>query len=155
MVPEALRKRYDGKSAGMICAHVTMAGPQDTERPLGDVVEAISPVLSFMEHVPLVYRGIGTFLPTTPTVFLEVQPHIRLCVFHRALTLALGWKDEFAFHPHLTLAEYVDSERAADICMELEKEPVVVKDCMKSVTVFEKTASGWLALRELHFGGAV
>lgn len=134
----------------MIGPHVTVAGPCETSQSVKEVVDLAAPLLR-QRHVPLVFRGVGTFLPVTPTVYLEAHPQLPLRVFHYALMAALGWSDDYQFHPHLTIAEYVESGRAAEILRELAGRTIVVRDRMEGIALLERRRCGWSIVRRLPF----
>jgi 2'-5' RNA ligase len=123
---DALRQKYDPKTARIIGPHVTLAGtywrsgPATTENEaiaVGRLNEAARSMVPF----DMVLGGIHTFHPAgKPVIYLGVEVTPELLAVRRGLLEVLG-PDKYLDHftPHLTLAMRLPAAKAGKMLDEL------------------------------------
>jgi len=155
MVVNALRRQYDPRTALAIDAHVTFAGPWDGEEPVSSIEAELVSVADELEPFELTITEVRSFLPTTPTCYLEVEPEKQLVALHDALVRRLGWRDSFPYVPHVTIAEYLSEEETAGVVEQLRRLELCVHDQVRKLRLVEKVSEGrWVVAKEVPIGRA-
>ncbi len=148
-VVNALREKYDPRSAAAIGAHVTVAGPADTEMDIESAAGIVAEVAEQVSAFEVTVGGVRTFLPVSPVCYLEVRPQDLLRALHEELVARLGWQEQFGYTPHATIAEYLEAGETERVARELEAADFRAQDCLRVLTLLEKEASGvWVAREE-------
>ena len=111
---ENLRRELHPVTAHMP-AHLTVLPPrrlQGSERAALDFLEeACSQVVPFDVEL----GGVTTFLPATPTVFIEVLGAARMRELHEQFSVnALCCEEEWPYVPHLTIIKTEEDQQARD-----------------------------------------
>ena len=106
---QELRERCDPVTARITAPHVTLAGTYWRTGPATpeNEAEVIHQLQAVQEQIPpfgLVVGGVGSFLPQTPVIYLQVKPTPGLLSARQALLELLGQDKHRRFVPHLTLA---------------------------------------------------
>jgi 2'-5' RNA ligase len=113
---QALRMRWDPKTAKITPPHVTLAGTYERRgipSPASEA-EAITRLGGLHQLIPpfeLVMAGIRTFPPADqPVIYLGIEPTPELLAARQALLGFLGPDKHRRFNPHLTLAMRLQGE---------------------------------------------
>ncbi len=106
---QALRKRYDAKTARITAPHVTMAGTYwhkgpPTPENEAETIRRLQTIEEQLQPFDLVLGGVETFLPHVAVLYLQVQSTPGLLEARRLLLQALGMDKNRNYTPHLTLA---------------------------------------------------
>lgn len=123
---QALRERYDSKTARITPPHVTLAGTYWHFGPPTPANEAaalralreLAPQLSTFE---LTLGGVNIFTGANPVVYLQVVPSSELLAVRARLMDVLGADKHREFIPHLTLAMRLKPKKAEAMLSELER----------------------------------
>jgi 2'-5' RNA ligase len=106
---QALRQRYDAKTACITAPHVTLAGTywcigQATQENETEAIAHLQAVQDRMRPFELVLGGVRSFLPSNRVIYLHVEPTDNLLAARQTLLEALEPDKHRRFVPHLTLA---------------------------------------------------
>lgn|SRR5512142_1752915 len=113
---EGLRRELHPEFAHLP-AHVSVLPP----RPLGgsesDALEHLVRLCQTVEPFEISLGGVEAFLPTTPTVFLQISyAAYKLRELHDLLnTAGLEYEEPLPYMPHLTIAKVSTPERAREV----------------------------------------
>jgi 2'-5' RNA ligase len=114
---ENLRGELHPVTAHM-AAHLTILPPRQLRGTEADVLEFLEEACSRVVPFDVELGEVATFLPTTPTVFIEIAGSARrMCELHDQLCAdGLLCHEEWPYVPHLTIvkADKDDEARAAD-----------------------------------------
>lgn len=142
---EALRQRFDPRSARALPAHVTLAGPVNVDTPLAEVRKALERVAQSTRPFPVAIGGVSTFAPVSCTTFLEVEPREALAELNGTLRAELGWTAGYPYHPHVTVTEYLDPQSTEAVYRELARDVrngEVLPDYLDRMTLLQKEGDG-------------
>jgi 2'-5' RNA ligase len=144
-----LRGKYDPKSARAVGAHVTLAGPFETDAPINEIEETITCSLKEVGQFDLEIKGIDTFLPVSAACYFCIEPREKLASINSLLIAQLGWKDKFSYHPHVTVTEYLSREETEDLFKQLQQLEIRMRDRMDKITLVERNEEGvWIPVAE-------
>ena len=116
------RKRYDPRYS-KITPHMTVKGVFEAdEREIVQVAEAIRNVSAKHKPFELNVSKVGSFAPITNTIYFKVAPNEALLDLHKALNNDefFGALPEYAFVPHVTIAQDLTSGEHDDIIGQLK-----------------------------------
>ena len=107
---QAIRLRYDSKTAHITAPHVTLAGTYwrsgpPTPKNEASTIARLRELESVLQPFDLVLGGIQSFLPQTPVIYLQVERTAELLATRQALVATLGPDKHQRFTPHLTLTQ--------------------------------------------------
>ncbi|GAB3280942.1 2'-5' RNA ligase family protein [Sinomonas notoginsengisoli] len=148
----AWRASFGDKMAEAIPAHITLVTTTETDN--WDAAEThVRAVASRTEPFRISLRGTGSFRPVSPVVYVNVAEGFEECVrLHRRLQCGpLARVLPFPFHPHVTVAHDLPSEK-------LDAAQGALKSYRASFTVtsmglYEHDVDGsWQLKEELGFG---
>lgn len=110
---EDLRRELDPDTAHM-AAHVTILPPRELLGSESAAVEFLEEACSRVVPFDVELGSVETFLPATPTVFIQVtRAAYRLRELHDQLSVkTLSCAEEWPYMPHLTIAK-VEQEQEA------------------------------------------
>lgn len=149
----ALRRKYDGKTAAAIDAHVTLAGPCNTALSVAEITTVTARVAFDAIPFELTIAGVDTFLPTSTTSFLHIGPQERLAALHDELVAQSRWKEAFPYHPHITITEYLSPAETSEVARKLHTFNIHETDMLDTIALLEKGPDGkWMLLREFRLG---
>ncbi|HJF32700.1 MAG TPA: YjcG family protein [Sporosarcina psychrophila] len=115
------RKRYDPHYA-LITPHLTVKGVfEANDQEIEEVSKAIREITK--KHAPfeLNVSKVGTFAPITNTIYFKATLNDDLAALHKDLNSNFfGDKPEFAFVPHVTIAQKLSSGEHDDIIGQLK-----------------------------------
>ncbi len=117
----AYRKRYDPHYA-LITPHLTVKGVfEANDQEIEEVSKAIKEVTKKHSPFELNVSKVGTFAPITNTIYFKATLNDELAALHKDLNNDFfGEKPEFAFVPHVTIAQKLSSGEHDDIIGQLK-----------------------------------
>ncbi|NUP75506.1 MAG: 2'-5' RNA ligase family protein [Sinomonas sp.] len=147
------RASFGDPMAHVIPAHITLVTTTETE-DWDATVSHVRRVASRQTPFEVTIAGTGSFRPVSEVVYLNVEQGFDECVrLHSELQRGpLERELPFPYHPHVTVAHDVESER-------LDAAEEALKNYSTSFTVasmglYEHDAEGlWQLREELDFGG--
>ncbi|VDG97283.1 2'-5' RNA ligase [Lysinibacillus sphaericus] len=116
------RKRYDPHYA-QITPHMTVKGVFDAdETEIRKVAEALRNVAMKNKPFELNVSKVSSFAPITNTIYFKVAPNEELLALHKALNNEefFGPQPQYAFVPHITIAQSLTSGEHDDIIGQLK-----------------------------------
>jgi 2'-5' RNA ligase len=114
---EDLRRELHPDTAHM-AAHVTILPPRELLGSVSAAVEFLEEACSRVIPFDVELGTVETFLPATPTVFIQVKrAAYRLRELHDQLSVkALCCAEEWPYMPHLTIAKVAREQQALEAC---------------------------------------
>src|SRR5699024_2758298 len=115
------RKRYDPHFA-RITPHMTIKGVfEANDEEIEDVAKAIGEVISKYRPFELNVTKVSTFAPITNAIYFKVEENETLSNLHQELNYDFfGEEPEYAFIPHITIAQKLSSTEHVDIIGQLK-----------------------------------
>lgn len=115
------RKRYDPHYA-LITPHLTVKGVfEANDQEIEEVSKAIREITKKHGSFELNVSKVGTFAPITNTIYFKATLNDDLAALHKDLNSNFfGDKPEFAFVPHVTIAQKLSSGEHDDIIGQLK-----------------------------------
>ena len=115
------RKRYDPHYA-LITPHLTVKGVfEANDQEIEEVSKAIKEVTKKHGPFELNVSKVGTFAPITNTIYFKAILNDELAALHKDLNYDFfGKEPEFAFVPHVTIAQKLSSGEHDDIIGQLK-----------------------------------
>ena len=115
------RKRYDPHYA-QITPHLTVKGVfEANDQEIEEVAKAIKEVTKKHSPFELEVSKVGTFAPIANTIYFKATLNDELAALHKDLNNDFfGEKPEFAFVPHVTIAQKLSSGEHDDIIGQLK-----------------------------------
>jgi 2'-5' RNA ligase len=115
---QAVRLRWDPRTARITPPHVTLAGTY--QRPglpspggEAEIIARLSTLHQSVKPFELVMAGVRTFPPEDqPVIFLKIEPSASLLAARQALLELIGPDSHNHYIPHLTLAMRLQGESA-------------------------------------------
>jgi len=105
------RRRIGDPAADLVWPHVTLLPPTEVAADaMGSILahlrRAAADTTPFVMHL----SGTGTFRPTSPVVFIQIARGVSDCeLLEKAIRSGPLERDlDFPYHPHVTVAQYVD-----------------------------------------------
>jgi 2'-5' RNA ligase len=123
---QAVRLRYDAKTARITNPHVTLAGTywrSGLPTPENEVatIEQLRSIENQLHPFEMKIGGVKTFLPDTPVIYLHIEPTPDLLAVRRALLQAIGMDKQRRFTPHLTLTMRLDQPKTEALLTRLQQ----------------------------------
>lgn len=117
----AYRKRYDPHYA-LITPHMTVKGVfEANDQEIAEVAKAIKEVTNKHSPFELNVSKVSTFAPITNTIYFKAELSDDLVALHKDLNSNFpGDEPEFAFVPHVTIAQKLTSGEHDDIIGQLK-----------------------------------
>lgn len=115
------RRQAGDPVADRVPAHITLIPPIAVERDQReDVVRHLQRVASYFSAFRVSLRGTGSFLPTSPVAFLNVDAGREECaaLADELRSGPLDFSLRFPYHPHVTLAQGLDVDVLNRVQME-------------------------------------
>lgn len=152
-IVNALRGKYDKQTAAAIDAHVTVAGPCDTDASIVGTIKVVGRCACNADPFELTITRPDTFLPTSSTSFFHIEPKERLVALHDQLVAELGWKEAFPYIPHVTITEYLPPAETVQVAQELDSIDIRGTGVLDAITLLQKGSDGrWVPLRQFRLG---
>lgn len=120
-VANGYRKRYDPQFA-RITPHMTVKGVfEANDQEIEEVAKAIREVISKYSPFELNVTKVSTFAPITNAIYFKVEENDTLINLHQELNYDFfGKEPEYAFVPHITIAQKLSSTEHDDIIGQLK-----------------------------------
>jgi 2'-5' RNA ligase len=123
---QRLRERCDPVTARITAPHVTLAGTYWRTGPAtpdneAETIARLQAIQDQIQPFELVLGGVGSFLPHTQVIYLEVALTGGLLAARNALLKALGPDKHRRFVPHLTLAMRLDGRDTQSLLARLKQ----------------------------------
>ncbi|WP_203246028.1 YjcG family protein [Sporosarcina beigongshangi] len=117
----AYRKRYDPHYA-LITPHMTVKGVfEANDQEIAEVAKAIKKVTNKHKPFELSVSKVSSFAPITNTIYFKAELNDDLEALHKDLNYNFpGDEPEFAFVPHVTIAQKLTSGEHDDIIGQLK-----------------------------------
>lgn len=115
------RKRYDPQFA-RITPHMTIKGVfEANDKEIEEVAQSIRDVISKYNPFELNVTKVSTFAPITNAIYFKVEENETLTNLHQDLNYDFfGEEPEYAFVPHITIAQKLSSTEHDDIIGQLK-----------------------------------
>jgi 2'-5' RNA ligase len=160
---QAIRQRYDPKTARIIAPHITLAGTYARRGPAtpeneANAIARLQAIQNVIQPFELSLGGIYTFPPTSrPVIYLGVEPTPDLLAARRTLIQALGRDKNRDFHPHLTLAMRLSGVGAQPVLAELRASSWQSGRCQVPITDLRLMQRGpsdpaWRCIAQISLG---
>lgn len=110
------REHFGDPHGQRVPAHITLLPPTPIKRDdYPQVISHLQNVAAGLRPFPVSLRGSGTFCPTSPVAFINVEEGFdELVELEREIrTGVLDLPSRFPFHPHVTIAQQVDEQTLA------------------------------------------
>ncbi len=119
---ESLQAELQPEKAQLL-AHLTILPPRPLRGTEAEALQTLEEVCRNVEPFEVRLGDVETFLPITPTIFIRVaHAAYRMRELHDHLNAGALWFEEpWPYMPHLTIAKFDGSQRAADavrVCRE-------------------------------------
>ena len=150
------RKRYDPHYA-LITPHMTIKGVfEANDSEIEQLAKEISEVAKRYKPFKLKARGISSFMPVTNAIYFKVEPNQDLMDLHEALhTDALGTDKDYAFVPHITIAQKMTSGEHDDIYGQLKMQGVDHEETIDRLHLLYQLEDGsWTVYETFRLTGA-
>lgn len=117
----AYRKRYDPHYS-RITPHLTIKGLFEADdQEIQEVAKAIKQVTNKHSPFELNVSKVNSFAPVTNTIYFKINPNDELIALHNDLNYGFfGNEPEYAFVPHVTIAQNLPSGEHDDIIGQLK-----------------------------------
>ncbi len=115
------RKRYDPHYE-LITPHMTLKGVfEASDKEIGEVAKAIKKVTDAHGPFELKVKKVGSFAPITNAIYFKAEPNEEMMSLHKDLNYDFfGEAPEYAFVPHITIAQKLSSGEHDDIIGQLK-----------------------------------
>ncbi|MBY0221688.1 MULTISPECIES: YjcG family protein [Sporosarcina] len=115
------RKRYDPHYS-LITPHMTLKDPfEANDKEIEEVAKALKEITIKNSPFELNATKVSTFAPTTNTIYFKVTPNDELLELHKDLNSNFyEAESNYAFAPHITIAQNLTSGEHDDIISQLK-----------------------------------
>jgi 2'-5' RNA ligase len=145
-----------------LSAHLTLLPPRPLQGSETAALHVLASVCGQAEPFEVTLGGIGTFIPTTPTVYIRVaHAASRLQELHGQLnTQALAFAEEWPYTPHLTIVK-MPTEQEAGRALAIARERWQQYSGSRRILldrltfVREESQNCWIDLAPVSLGGTL
>ncbi|KKB73306.1 MULTISPECIES: YjcG family protein [Bacillus] len=115
-IANSYRKRYDPNYA-LIPPHLTLRAPfESSEEDIGKVVAHLRELSKEMAPVTLKITKFSSFAPVNNVIYMKAEPTRELTELHEKMySGVLEGKPEYAFVPHVTIAQNLSDDEHSDV----------------------------------------
>lgn len=115
------RKRYDPHYS-LITPHMTIKGVFEAdENEIKQIAKNVAEVVSTHKPFTLKTSKVSSFAPVTNAIYFKVEPTDELIALHNAISgIAENTQDNYAFVPHITIAQKLSASEHDDIYPQLK-----------------------------------
>ncbi|MED1739165.1 YjcG family protein [Bacillus swezeyi] len=130
-IANSYRKRYDPNYA-LIPPHLTLRTPfEASEEEIGKVVRQLRELSKELKPIPLKITKFSSFAPVNNVIYMKAEPTEELTVLHEKMySGVLEGKPEYAFVPHVTIAQNLSNDEHSDVLG-----PLKMKDASHEETI--------------------
>ena len=150
------RKRYDPHYA-LITPHMTLKGVfEANDNEIEELAKNISKVANQHKPFKLQTTSISSFAPVTNAIYFKVIQSEELLKLHHDLHHeSLGSEAEYAFVPHITIAQKMDSGEHDDIYAQLRMTGVDHEEIIDRLHLLYQLEDGsWTVYETFRLNGA-
>jgi 2'-5' RNA ligase len=148
------RASYGDPQAEFVPTHVTLLPPTEVDQGmLPEIENHLAQIASESKPFRMRLGGTGTFLPISPVVFVQIAQGITqvVAIESKVRSGLLDRELQFPYHPHVTVAHYVDEEKLEFAMKDLAGYQAEFR--LDRLKLYEQCAGGtWRVLREFPFG---
>ncbi|MGH9533073.1 MAG: 2'-5' RNA ligase family protein [Terriglobales bacterium] len=109
---EALRREVYPEHAHLP-AHITLLPPRCLNGTEDAALEALEQVCSTVEPFDVSMNGMESFVPVTPTVYIQVRETAKMHALHDLLNAGIFLcEEQWQYRPHLTIAKLASNQQA-------------------------------------------
>jgi 2'-5' RNA ligase len=109
---EALRREVYPEH-GHLPAHLTLLPPRCLSGSEDAALEALEQICSAVEPFEVSMNGVESFVPVTPTVYIQVQETTKMRELHDRLNSGVfRCEEQWQYRPHLTIVKLASDELA-------------------------------------------
>ncbi|CDO02635.1 2'-5' RNA ligase [Oceanobacillus picturae] len=148
------RKRYDPHYA-LIPPHITLKEAFEAdEQTVHEFVTELKHIANDTEPFTVNIRKVSTFAPVTNTIYLKVEPKQELIdLFEKMNRGKLPGNQEFAFVPHITIAQKLSTEEYSDVYGSLKMKNFDLEDKVDRFQLLYQLDNGsWTVHDSFVFG---
>jgi 2'-5' RNA ligase len=147
------RASYGDPQAEFVPTHVTLLPPTEVDpEALPEIGDHLAKVAGAVAPFRMRLGGTGTFLPTSPVVFVQIAQGLTECAALEARVRdgVLDRELQFPYHPHVTVAHDLDEPRLEFAMRDLAD--YQAEFGLDRLKLYEQCSSGsWRVLREFPF----
>ncbi|MGH9554891.1 MAG: 2'-5' RNA ligase family protein [Terriglobales bacterium] len=109
---EALRREVYPEHAHLP-AHLTLLPPRCLNGPENAALETLGQICSTVEPFEVSMNGVESFIPVTPTVYIQVRETAKMRELHDRLNDGIfQCEEQWQYRPHLTIAKLATDQLA-------------------------------------------
>ena len=98
-----------------LAAHLTILPPRPLRGSESSALQLLDRICGEAEPFEVDLGGVETFIPATPTVYIQVQAASGMCELHNRLNKGeLACTEEWPYIPHLTIVKMATEKHAVD-----------------------------------------
>ncbi|AYC29040.1 YjcG family protein [Paenisporosarcina cavernae] len=149
------RKRYDPHYS-LITPHMTLKGVfEANDEEIEELSRKIGEVVKKHRAFPLHATRISSFSPVTNAIYFKVEPNEEMLSLHKDLhSDELGGAAEYAFVPHITIAQKMASGEHDDIFGQLRMAGVDHKEMIDRLHLLYQLEDGsWTVYETFRLNG--
>lgn len=150
----AYRKRYDPKYT-LIKPHITLKSAFELDPSKRDeIVEELKKIAENTKPFHIKITKVSSFAPVTNTIYFKVEPTEELTKLHELVhTGKFPSEREFAFVPHITIAQDLLDGEYADVYSRLRMIEVYFEDVVDRFHLcYESDDGSWEVFETFIFG---
>lgn len=151
----AYRKRFDPKYT-LISPHITIKrGFELSEDKLPEIVTKLKEIASQTNPFDIEINKVSSFTPVNNVIYLKVTTNDELKKLHEEMySSPFQTEKEFAFVPHITLAQELSNAVFSDVLGQLSMEQFSHSETISSFQlVYELENGSWEVYESFNFGG--
>jgi 2'-5' RNA ligase len=123
---QAVRVKYDAKTARITNPHVTMAGTywrsgSATPESEAHTIEQLRSIENQLQPFEMKIGDVATFLPENPVIYLHIDLTPELLMTRQVMLDVIGRDKQRNFTPHLTLTMRLDARRTETLLQQLRQ----------------------------------
>ncbi|TFD97692.1 YjcG family protein [Jeotgalibacillus sp. R-1-5s-1] len=150
------RKRYDPHYS-LIPPHLTLKNPfEASEEEINEMAKKLSETAKKTRPFTLRAYKISSFQPVNNVIYFKVDATPELLQLHEELhTEDLGGKPEYAFVPHITIAQKLSNDEHSDVYGSLRMAGVDHEETVDRFHLLYQLENGsWTVYETYRLGGA-
>jgi len=148
------RMRYD-PHYDLIPPHITLKDAfQVDEEKIDELVPELKKIANETEPFKININKVSTFAPTTNTIYLKVEPVPELIELNEKMqTGKFPENKEYAFVPHITIAQKLKHDEYSDIFGSLQMKSIQLEDTVDRFQLLYQLDNGmWTVYESFVFG---
>lgn len=150
----AYRKRYDPNYV-LIPPHITLKAPFEIkEYNIEELILELKKIAKEMSPFDISIQKVSTFAPVTNTIYFKVEPREELnWLFQKMHSGKFPEESEYAFVPHITIAQKLSDSEYSDVYAILQMTEVNYEDTVDRFQLLYQLENGvWTVYETFVFG---